>query len=203
MRNRTLLALVVVAGCASDPPPTAVTVANTPDKPLVVGSGDTAHPTPKVTAEPTATLDDAPAIKGNPIGAKAPGFTAKAVNGKAVSPFKDRVTVIHFWATWCGPCKQAMPGLQKVADSHRSDAVDVIAVSVDDESNELAQYVKQEVGVTYPVGWDDGHVIAQKYLVQTMPSTYLVDRDGKIRFVHDGYHSGDEEEIAKEIAKLL
>jgi hypothetical protein len=59
------------------------------------------------------------------------------------------------------------------------------------------------MGTTFPIGWDQGHAIAQRWNVSTMPSSFILDDKGTVRFVHAGYHDGDETQIEKEVTELI
>lgn len=201
MSIRPLLAFALVA-CAESPTPTVVTPQ--PVAPLQVGTGDVAHaPTKPKSSDGTDPLDDAKPLEGeNIVGQRAPGFKGKTPGGKEVTPYKDRVTVIHFWATWCGPCKHSMPALEKMYEKNHDNGLDVIGLSVDDEVDGVAEFAS-DMKVKYPVVYDGGHTIAKNYNVASMPSTYVIDRKGTIRFVHQGYHDGEVEELTKEVESLF
>jgi peroxiredoxin len=137
------------------------------------------------------------------VGKPAPDLSMQTVNGKGsvtMESLKGKVAVIDFWATWCGPCKQSFPKLEELAKKYAG-KVEVIGVSVDDSKDGVAEFAKEH-GATFPIGWDDGHSIANRWKVGTMPTTYVVDSSGTVRYIHDGYHDGEAEKIGKELAEL-
>lgn len=114
----------------------------------------------------------------------------------------QRVTVVHFWATWCAPCAQSFPKLEKLWEKDHTRGLDLFAVSVDDEAQPIPSFVKQ-YNTQFPISWDEGHFVAQCWKVQTMPSTYIIDREGVLRFQHAGWRDGDADVIAREVESLL
>jgi len=137
------------------------------------------------------------------VGDKAPTFSIDSMNGQgkaALSPGK--VTVVDFWATWCGPCKKSFPKYQELYVKYKASGLEIAAVSVDDEKGEIAGFAKT-TGAKFPVAWDNGKKLADKYKPSNMPTAYVVDKSGVVRFVHNGYHDGEDKELEKEIKGLL
>ena len=137
------------------------------------------------------------------VGKNAPDLKIETVNGKGsitLESLSGKIAVVDFWATWCGPCKQSFPKLEELAKQN-SGKVQVIGISVDDKSDGVADFAKAN-GATFPIGWDDGHTIAGRWKVDTMPTTYILDSTGKVRFIHAGYKDGEADVIAKELATL-
>jgi peroxiredoxin len=141
--------------------------------------------------------------KGMKEGDKASNFNLDSMNGAGkltVAPGK--VTIVDFWATWCEPCKKSFPKYQELYVKYKASGLEIVAVSVDDDKGEIPNFAKTH-GAKFPVGWDDGHKIAEKWKPAGMPSAYIVDKTGTVKFVHKGYHDGEENEIEKEIKGLL
>ncbi|HEX7451492.1 MAG TPA: TlpA disulfide reductase family protein, partial [Polyangiaceae bacterium] len=80
--------------------------------------------------------------------------------------------------------------------------VAVIGISVDEDPAGIAKFTK-ETGAKFPVVWDDGQITSKSYQPPTMPTSYVIDESGIVRFVHSGFHSGEEQEIEKELDSLL
>lgn len=136
-------------------------------------------------------------------GDKAPTFAIESINdaGKvAVNPGK--VTIVDFWATWCEPCKKSFPKYQELYVKYKASGLEIAAVSVDDEKNGIPDFIKTH-GAKFPVGWDEGHKIADQYKPENMPSAYVIGKDGTVKHIHRGYHDGEEAELDKEIKSLL
>ena len=142
--------------------------------------------------------------KGQPsIGNAAPTMKIDSLNGGgsiAVAPGK--VTVIDFWATWCEPCKKSFPKYQDLYTKYKASGLEIMAVSADDESGGIPDFAKT-YGAKFPVGWDKSHKAFDCFKVENMPSAYVVDKKGVVRFVHKGYHPGEEDQLEKEIKGLL
>ena len=139
------------------------------------------------------------------IGAHAPDFSASSVNGKgavAVAKNKGKVLIVDFWATWCEPCKKSFPKLQELYTKYKVSGVELIAVSEDDENSGLSDF-GNTYGAKFPLVWDDGKNIASKWQPKSMPATFVIDKKGVVRFVHLGYHDGEETEIEKEVKSLM
>jgi len=113
-----------------------------------------------------------------------------------------KVVIVDIWATWCEPCKKAFPKLQELHVKYKSAGLEIIALSADDEKDGIASFAKQ-YGAKFPVCWDESKKVIKKYEPKTMPSTYILDKTGKVRFTHSGYHEGEEAEMEKEIKSLL
>ena len=138
------------------------------------------------------------------VGNPAPPFTMKTANGKgdfSMEKHKGKVVLVDFWATWCEPCKKSFPKLQELQTKYKPNLV-IVGISQDDENEGLQAFAKT-YGADFPVGWDDGKGIAKKYNPKSMPSSYIVDKEGVVRFAHTGWHDGEMEEIEKEVKSLL
>lgn len=144
------------------------------------------------------------ACKGKPeVGKAASTFSLLAVNGGTKMTIdKGKVTIVDFWATWCEPCKKSFPKYQELYVKYKSSGLEILALSVDDEKKDIPDFIKT-YGAKFPVGWDEGHKIADCYKPPSMPSAYVIDKDGIIKHVHYGYHDGEEKDLEKEIKALL
>ncbi|MDQ6685951.1 MAG: TlpA family protein disulfide reductase [Pseudomonadota bacterium] len=134
----------------------------------------------------------------------APDFTLHAMSGSnlRLSEQRGRVVMVNFWATWCGPCRQEMPQLSRLYDRYRASGFVLLGVNVDDDAGKAAE-VATKLGVSFPVLLDTDKRVSKLYDLSTMPSTVLIDRDGKVRYVHRGYLSGYEDTYEKQIRELL
>ena len=141
------------------------------------------------------------------LGEVAPDFTLRDMDNKSVSlsSLKGNVVLINFWATWCGPCQVEMPHLQKMYTELGPKGFTVLSVSADDaRTASLVKPLIKKNGYTFPVLLDkETTVVAQYNPAKTLPYSVLLDRDGKIAQVHQGYNPGDEVGLKKEIEALL
>jgi peroxiredoxin len=138
------------------------------------------------------------------LGAAAPAFELEAPVGKqkvSLSEYSGKVVVVDFWATWCAPCKQSFPAYQRLAQKFGSKLA-VIGISVDEDPAGIAKFAK-ETGAKFPLAWDDGQITSKGYQPPTMPTSFVIDQGGIVRFVHSGFHGGEERAIESEIESLL
>jgi cytochrome c biogenesis protein CcmG, thiol:disulfide interchange protein DsbE len=139
------------------------------------------------------------------IGQPAPQFSVTAANGKgqvALSKLNGKVAIVDFWATWCEPCKKSFPKYQELNVKYQASGLEIIGLSQDDKDEGLKDFA-DTYGAKFPVAWDKEQQIAHKYQVPSMPSAFIVDKSGIVRFVHLGYHDGEEAEIEREVKSLL
>ena len=134
----------------------------------------------------------------------APDFVLKSATGEnlRLSEYRGDVVLINFWATWCGPCRQEMPLLDDLYGRYQRVGFNLLGVNIDDDSRRAMQMV-EELGVSFPVLFDERKEVSKLYKVEAMPVTVLVDREGNVRHVHYGYKPGYEEKYLTEIRSLL
>jgi thiol-disulfide isomerase/thioredoxin len=137
------------------------------------------------------------------LGAPAPEFELHEVNGggrQSLAAHAGKVVIVDFWATWCVPCKKSFPAYQKLVQQMNGELV-VLAISQDDDAKGIPAFLS-ETGAKFPVVWDDAKLVAKSYDPPTMPTAYVIDKSGIIRFVHTGYHAGDEATLEEEVRSL-
>ena len=125
-------------------------------------------------ATASATLD--------PKGQTAPDFTLANLDGKSVqlSSYRGQAVLLNFWATWCGPCKIEMPWFVELQKQYGPEGLQIVGVAMDDsDQGDIAKFVK-EMGVNYPI-LIGKEAVGQEYGgVNVLPTTFFIDRDGKI-----------------------
>ncbi len=134
----------------------------------------------------------------------APNFTLKSDSGKNIrlSEQRGKIVIINFWASWCGPCRQEMPYLEKLYKRYGKAGVVLLGINVDKDSK-LADHFLKGLDTTFPILYDPTGTVSKQYKVRAMPTTVILDRDGKIRFTHRGYKPGYENKYKKNIRELL
>ena len=134
----------------------------------------------------------------------APDFTLRTMNGPNLRLQEQRgqVVMVNFWATWCGPCRQEMPHLNRLYEKYRKSGFVLLGVNVDDDAHSATE-MASKLGLKFPVLLDTDKKVSKLYDLNAMPSTVLIDRDGKVRHVHHGYLSGYEDLYDKQIRELL
>lgn len=134
----------------------------------------------------------------------APDFALKGSTGQnlRLSEFRGQVVMINFWASWCGPCRQEMPHLEALYQRYESLGFTLLGVNVEKDRRD-ADEMLSGMKVSFPILFDSNNEVSKLYDVIAMPSTVLVDRDGKIRHIHHGYKSGYEDEYQSQIRSLI
>ena len=134
----------------------------------------------------------------------APDFTLKSDNGSnlRLSEFRGEVVMINFWASWCAPCRQEMPLLDELYNQYQPMGFTILGVNVEEDSTQARKMLK-DIPVNFPVLFDNASDVSKLYNVVAMPSTVLVDRDGNIRYLHQGYKPGYEESYQQQVRELI
>jgi len=135
-------------------------------------------------AAATADIADGPA----------PDFTLKSSSGEnlRLSEFRGEVVMINFWASWCGPCRQEMPLLDELYSQYKPLGFTILGVNVEQDPTQAKQMLN-----------DKQSEVSKLYNVVAMPSTVLVDRDGKVRYLHQGYKPGFEDTYQQQVRALI
>jgi peroxiredoxin len=144
------------------------------------------HLDPRLIAQATATMTDIPAMRQLAVGNEPIQFDVKDINGKTLrlSDYKGKVVLLDFWATWCMPCKVEMPNVLRIHKKFSKQGFEIIGISLDSDRAALERFIKTN-GMTWPQyfdgrGWQNE--VAEKYKVRAIPATYLIDKQGKIRY---------------------
>jgi len=143
-------------------------------------------------------------IADNKLEGPAPDFTLKSNNGSNIklSELRGDVVMINFWASWCGPCRQEMPLLDKINDRYKDLGFTLLGINVEEEPDRARAMLK-DIPVNFPILFDNQNKVSQQYNLIAMPSSIFIDRDGNIRYFHAGYLPGDEKEYEKFIKNLV
>ncbi|MEO8875648.1 MAG: TlpA disulfide reductase family protein [Polyangiaceae bacterium] len=140
------------------------------------------------------------------LGTAAPTFSRPAVVGGSgaisVDQLHGKVAIVDFWATWCEPCKKSFPKLEELKVKYEASGLRIVGVSEDDDAGGIPAFAK-ELGAKFPLVWDSEKSIAAKWQPKSMPTTFVIDRTGIVRFVHFGFHDGEEASIEQEVKSLL
>ena len=140
------------------------------------------------------------------VGDDAPSFRARTLNGSETisnTDLKGKVVFVDFWASWCPPCLKSLPEFENLQTSFSGrDDVVVLAINLDENPQDAKDFINK-INVTYKILADKEGVIPESFGVNAMPTSYIIDKSGVIRYVHSGYKSGDVSKIKAEIEKLL
>jgi thiol-disulfide isomerase/thioredoxin len=138
------------------------------------------------------------------VGSPAPDFNLADVTGKAATlkQFSGKVVFLDFWAPWCDPCREELPALDALYKKYSSDGLEIIGVDIDSSEELLTEFL-QKVPVTFTVLIDKKGVIRRGYNFRTLPTAFIIGKDGVIRFVHMGYGKEFLHMYEKEIVEML
>lgn len=137
-------------------------------------------------------------------GSAFPPFSVTGLDGKplALESYKGKVVLVDFWATWCGPCVQELPNVLAAYKKFHDKGFEIVGISLDENKEKLESFMKEN-GMTWPQFFDGkgwGNELAQKYGINSIPATYLLDAEGKI--IDSNLRGGGlEPAIAKALAK--
>ena len=133
-------------------------------------------------------------------GEKAPGFASDGSSGSG----GGKVTLLDFWATWCGPCRHALPGLKQLASVYGGSSFEVISVNEDDDQGAWQQFVAQN-GMNWTQRFDAGHQMMRQYGAGALPTYILIGKDGNVVQQYVGEDPGSPviERIGPDIKKAL
>lgn len=117
---------------------------------------------------------------------KAPDFALKNLEGKTVklSDFKNKIVIVDFWATWCGPCRKGIPDLVSLQKQYGKDVV-VLGITVDDDLAEVPPFAKK-YNINYPILYADSKVIKDFGGIEAIPTSFIIDKKGNIVDKHVG-----------------
>ena len=144
---------------------------------------------------------DAPHLAGK--SSVAPDFTLESLDGKnmRLSDLRGKAVLLNFWATWCGPCREAIPDLEKVYKKYHSQGLEVVGISVDHTADPVPAVVA-ELGMTYPVVQsEDIPDIRSKYQFNSIPQAYVIDKQGKVAASITGAANDLEEQVKPLLAE--
>jgi thiol-disulfide isomerase/thioredoxin len=131
-----------------------------------------------------------------------PAMTTAGLTG-TLPATEGRVVLVDFWASWCAPCKASFPAYSKLQADYGTRGLVIVAVSIDESPAAYERFIKN-LHPPFATVHDQAQQLVRQVNVPTMPTCYLIGHDGKVRFVHQGFHGEDSErELRKEIDTLL
>jgi thiol-disulfide isomerase/thioredoxin len=130
------------------------------------------------------------------------GAASAASQTLDLTPYKGKVVYLDFWASWCTPCRQSFPWMNELQQMYGSRGLVVIAVNVDHDKA-LADQFLQRYAPQFKILYDPSGSIAEKYDFRDMPTSFVIGRDGQVKYVHAGFYPNQETDYASHIEALL
>lgn len=143
----------------------------------------------------TAGCEGSASARTVAVGAPAPAYAAETLEGQPVSLADQRgkVVLLNIWATWCKPCREEIPALEALHQRHSAEGLLVAGVSIDllSEKPQVGSFARA-LGATYPLWLDPDDRVSNTFLAIGVPATYLIGRDGTLRWRHMGPVTADD-----------
>ena len=159
---------------------------------------------PKAQAQPTTANEPEPPLQEHPTQSLAPDLRLPDLAGKMrdLKDYRGKIVLLNFWATWCPPCIKEIPSLNNLQQRFSKDEFVVLSVDVGEELKEIKTFL-EHVPADYPVLVDTASSLTEPWQLQAFPSTYLLDRQGRLRYQYFGGLEWDEPELIKFIEQNL
>lgn len=134
----------------------------------------------------------------------APDFTLtnRAGGELSLSGLRGQVVMINFWASWCGPCRQEFPALDQIYAKYKPMGFTLIGINVESEKADAERFLGTQK-VSFPILFDPDNRVSGSYGVSAMPTTVLVDRQGRVRWQHRAFKPGDEAKYIEQVRAAL
>lgn len=139
------------------------------------------------------------------VGQPAPGFSLSTLRGDKTVNLQDyqgKVVYLDFWASWCAPCRTSFPLLNELYKKYKDKGFVVVAVNLDEDKAKADKFL-QDIPVDFTVLHDASGGLADQYVVESMPTSFIVDQKGVVQHVHHGFVSDDIKAIEQKVTGLL
>jgi len=137
------------------------------------------------------------------VGDDFPDLAGFKLDGKLPDALKGKVVIVDFWASWCGPCKESFPAMNDLQKTYADKGLVIVAVNEDEEKSDMQDFLKDNAA-TFTVVRDAEQKLVGVAGIQTMPSSFVLDDTGKVRFIHSGFHGAEtRKEYGQQIESLL
>ncbi len=139
---------------------------------------------------------------GLQVGDTLPPLSEQALEGE-LPETAGKVVILDFWASWCKPCREAMPYLETLHKAHADEGLVVLGISCDERAKDMQKFLER-TPVTFPTLRDASQKLVALCNIKSMPSSLIIGRDGRVRFIHSGFFKGKSEaEFEEQVRTLL
>jgi len=138
------------------------------------------------------------------VGREAPDFTLNDIYGNKVtlSKLRGKVILLNFWATWCPPCIQEFPLFVELKKSMKGQPFEMITIAIDSPLNNVKAFAERR-GANFPVLYDPDKTTSKRYHIFSLPTSFLIDKNGRIVERYFGARNWNDEEMKSKIKKLF
>ncbi len=147
----------------------------------------------------------AASASGTEVGEAAPPFSLPKLTDNipvALSQYTNQVIYLDFWASWCAPCRTSFPLLNELFEKYQKQGFEVVAVNLDEDLDDAQKFLA-ELPVTFTILHDAEGQWAEKYGIESMPTSFIIDKHGVVQHVHNGFSKADIGKLENKIASLL
>ncbi|MGH8680081.1 MAG: peroxiredoxin family protein [Burkholderiales bacterium] len=137
-------------------------------------------------------------------GGATPPLVLQDLNGRThrLADYRGKVVLVNFWATWCEPCREEMPSIERLRQSLAGQPFEVLAVNIGEPLGRIERFL-EKMPLGFPMLLDRDTGVAKAWKARVVPATFLVGPDGRIRYVHYGELDWSSEPVRKRVAELL
>jgi thiol-disulfide isomerase/thioredoxin len=139
------------------------------------------------------------------VGEAAPAFSLPSLlqdKPSSLQQYKGKVIYLDFWASWCAPCRTSFPLLNKLHEKLKDKGFEVVAINLDEDKTNAEKFLK-EIPVDFTILRDSTGEWSDKFVVESMPTSFIIDKQGVIQNIHHGFTSGDINELELKVSDLL
>jgi len=127
---------------------------------------------------------------------------AVSLEGLNLEQYRGKVVLLDFWASWCAPCLESFPWMERIQEKYSDRGLVVIAVNVDHERRAAERFLQAQQA-SFPVFYDPQGQLAERFHVNNMPSSFYIDRKGAVRYTHPGFRESERGQAEQQLSALL